>query len=238
MARVVIFGCSLTHRPGIQEGLQKKYNCEVKKYAISAGGNDIQMSMFDSYLLNDYRHDDIILWQVTHIMRRSGSTIQEHEWAKKLCPYVNDYKFNGSSKKVRYEKQNYFDKNLDRIYHLSNDIFINKYQKNLPPVGGDVYETIQNLAAKFIMLSRFTDRYFIYKGWSGVLVDMVDTDYSLQFKSLMEEWNVNYTELNPYVDFCINNNLEMDEDGFHPMKSSGETYVNRILHKKIGHFFS
>lgn len=250
--RIVSFGCSLSrqgsdnieypdhyntnfaHRDsGVIRTLAKLLDCEYQNYSISSASMEIINDRFNSYMISDYKKDDIIIWQMTYFERLSLSTRIHKDIALDYALKADNIDLSGKTLVSEYYVSNdtwsdeYYtvdllshNHKLPRHFHLQNNVIklktpFYRFEKNL----------INSLALQK-MINNMGNPLLVWFGWQGALIGK--WDWNEEYERRLKKENINYEEKR-YLEWCKENNLTLT-DTLHPCPfDSAPIYARMVL---------
>jgi hypothetical protein len=212
MRRLITLGCSLTHQAGWAQYLSECMKLPLFNLAQSAGSNQLQQRRIQEFIFSKNIIDaDIVLWQLTSTVRyykreqvnSENQKIIESDDNQKSCPTM------------LFSNKNIFD-NTIRVDHLCNSA--DQMYDEI-----DEEQQLEDLIFYLISLKKFTPNLFVFLGWN----DAIPLAYHQIFKTVLKKHQINFIDV-PLVDWCIENNLDLDRL-LHPTVGSSSKYASDIL---------
>lgn len=217
--KLVTLGCSLApidHWPKeIAKYIGLADQDDWAHYGFGGSGNHLLMHLWHDYFLKNDLSDTLVVWEITGLERFSGVWDLSETQQKKLdkdrmfggvdCGYWMQFKsFYDNSKKFGvYGNSRHF-KNLE--IHIENP--------DLALVYAQLTTTLCTIPCDTL----------IFRGWSGAVKD----EYWKKSTPIFEKYGKHVVK-EPYVDWVVENDYPMMEDGFHPEVAAGKEWFNQIL---------
>ena len=215
--KLITIGCSLTNLFGFSQTLADLLNVELIDLSYPASSNQLQVNRLHELILSQQvDKEDIVYWQITGINRKNGrlqmdrfaeiDKIQKDQFTKPNHHYVIN------------ENINIFDKK-NRIDLLCNS----------PAASTDVdsNQDLQMLLATIILMSHVTPKLIVTFGWKNIMLPT----HMVAFKKQLTDHEINFIE-ETYLDYTVNNNLEMFDDG-HPGSGAAGPYLKEVIQPKL-----
>jgi len=216
--KLITIGCSLTKLFGFSQTLADLLGTELIDLSHPASSNQLQVNRLHELLLSEERIDstDIVYWQITGA-RRKNARLQMNRFEE--IDKVQQEQFT-------YPWHHY-------IINENVNIFDGKNRIDLlccTPVKTaelDADQDLQMLLANIILMSHVTPKIIIAFGWEKI---MLPSQMAI-FKKKLTEHNINFIE-ETYLEYAINNNLEMFDDG-HPGAGAAGPYLKEVVQPKL-----
>ena len=256
--RLITFGCSLSRqgslsvnnpqghkygglgRPGLVPSLAESLEVEYINYAISACSNYYSLERFQNYYITDYRPDDIIVFQLTSIVRQ-GLSIRP----------VTHIKFPVSnSENVMYDQGSFNyaithdDAYIETSYQNKSDVGHNVHLLSNNKILGDIAritsrhgrinpnEQYAKLVSTFHLLHKTHKRFLVWLGWHDALSGFAGHYYDY-YKKYLDDNHIPNLLSTPYVEWCLKRGLPFSDDSHPYPQVSGRKYAQKVLFPKI-----
>ena len=219
MKKLLTLGCSLSpqdHWPSVVSELYDNHT----HYNFEAGGNQQLLDTIDEYLYHNTTTDLTVVYQLTGVDRNGG--LYE---IKGPLPTVPDIAFPESRS---MEWNGYFGKQ----HMLWSDKFdIVKNEIRNPTT------MITRIVSKLCLLSNAGANVCIFRGWTGALTSKAWGDSSPdevwdKMTDVFDKNNVVYID-EPFVDWCIRNDMPFFPDDWHPTSYSSQEFAKQIITEKL-----
>ena len=254
--RLITFGCSLSgqgalsinepegHKygglkyPGLVPSLAEFLDVEYVNYATAAGSNQYSLERFQNYYITDYRPDDIILFQLTSVIRESISirpinpskhpesdSMDRHVCLDPNFTITRDDAFLGCSRS-----------NLKHNVHLLSNHPLMKNQQlrtKLDHHGRtNPNELYSRLTSTFHLLHKTHKKFLVWLGWYEALSGY-DGVYHEYYEKYLNDNNIPNLLSTPYLDWCTDRNLPLYDDMHPDPETSGRMYAEKVLFPKV-----
>ena len=253
--RLITFGCSLTrqgslsvnypegHRygglryPGLVPSLAEFLDIEYVNYATSAGSNYYSLERFQNYYVTDYQPDDIILFQLTSIIR-GGFSVRP----------INDTKYplNGSIDRMKKLSADYTVTHDDSFLECSKSKFDynvhflanhkatgTRFQTQISRHGrANPNEQYARLLSTFHLLHKTHKKFLVWLGWHDALAGW-DGHYYKYYEKYLNDNCIPNLLAKPYLEWCARRKLPFHDDMHPHPETSGRKYAQKVLLKKI-----
>ena len=215
--KLVTLGCSLAPKSSswpeyVAEYLQIDYN-NWTHYGFGGGGNQILLSLWHEYFLNNDLSDTLVIWEITGLNRHSG--VFKFSSQEKMA--LRDDKKWDHDNSGWWHKINTFYDDKER-YVLFNNFCdfepFNQFNIDAQTLYAQLTSTLCTIPCDTV----------IFRGWSGAVYD------AKWNKSVPVFEKYNKTVIaEPYVDWVIERDLPMQEDGVHPRPAGAQGYFDNVM---------
>lgn len=251
--RIISFGCSLSRQgsdniefpnhynlidkdSGVIRTLAKELSLDYKNYAFSSSSLANQVDRFHHYMVDDYKSDDIILWQMTNFSRSSWdiSIDNEHAWSSNIDlerknSIVSDYYILNSDGWGAGE--NYTAVNLLSHNQLARDDIFKYHRKVYKNFNYRWEKHLVNALSCQKIIKNLGNPILVWFGWYGALVQQKGknkaNDYNELFESKLKKEGIAF-ESKRYTEWCIKKNMTM-LDTLHPCPFDSAPIYARIV---------
>ena len=218
--KLVTLGCSLAPRPAWPKIVADHFNITEENhthYGFGGGDNMLPMKMWYEYFCRNDLSDTLVVWQLTGLSR--FSLIERSDDKLELHP---ENQWQGINDGNWFTFKTFF----------GGATRFGIFSKSIPKVSSNVLTWLQDQEMTYSQLvttiANIPCDTVVFRGWTGA----VPNEFWNKSKSIFENNNVKVV-LEPYTDWCLENNLQMHSDGFHPHHSASEKYAQDILLKLI-----
>jgi hypothetical protein len=215
--KLVTLGCSLSPL----EGFWPEYLAEYldihpdnhAHYGFGGSGNQLLLNLWHEYFLKNDLQDTLVVWQITGLNRHSGLfKLTENEQAA-LDPKTQ---WNNDNNGCWVKINTFFD-NKPRIGlygNFSKFEPFNQYNIDAQTLYAQLTSTLCTIPCDTL----------IFRGWSGAVLEPKWQQSLPVFKKYQKT-----VIKEPYVDWVIENDFTMQDDGIHPTGKSSREYFNQII---------
>lgn len=205
--------------------LANELGCELINFALPGAQNLLEIHFLKDWLVdNDFRNDDVIMWQIGYskepVVSVGLENIEKIQRSNELSRQtfgVDDHMF------INYR----FD-NSQRItlFHMSP--MISKFVRRKHPI--DDGEVLENLLLMFNLIKKLCPRILIIRGSHDI--NFVTPDHWENMKKFFVKQHIDYVD-EAIVDWCKNKDLPFMADNLHPAPEAINIYANEVLYPKL-----
>lgn len=222
MTHLLTLGCSLAPEGGWPKALSEIISADDHThYSFGGGGNEQLLNCIDEFVLNNELKNLTVMYQITGVAR-GGGLFQEHTINPEYMPQLRQ------GTPYSQEWNGVFGKQ----WMLWTDRFPEvKKRHPSPPT------LITSIASTLTMLAQAGATVYTFRGWSGVFSqtypNSTPIDHSTwnKFRNLVSSNGVHTIEPS-LVDWCLENNKEFWEDGWHPRTHSSREFITENFERK------
>ena len=222
--KLLTLGCSLASKHSWPDHTREQLNILPENhthFSFGGGDNSILIELLHEYFCTNSYSETVVIYEMTGIGRKS-EIISEYSRLKKSHELVTldpDREYSdidpGKDNWITY-KTVFGNKENHILYGFHEYI-----DEHLLPNAEITLSTVVNTLS---MLAQTPADVVMFRGWSGAC----PSEYWEVGKEIMESRNVWVCDV-PLVDWCLENHLEMREDGWHPAIQGHHEYANQIL---------
>jgi len=248
--RLVSFGCSLSRQgcdnieypnyydenfpdthTGVIRTLSRLSNLEYVNYSLSSASAEIIINRFNQYMINDYKKDDVIIWQMTSYERKSYELRIKKSLNKKFIKSEIGIDIDNFLKADYYVHNDCWDDDYYSVSLLSHNSNVDKvFYPDYLGYKSTHYRHEKNLintlaAQKTIKL--LGNKLLVWFGWEGALYD-----YNKKYEDILKKENITYIP-ERYLEWAISNNLPQ-LDSVHPCPfKAAPIYAEKVLYPEL-----
>lgn len=218
--KLVTLGCSLAPRDAWPKFVANHFKITKENhthYGFGGGDNMLTMKMWYEYFCCNDLSDTLVVWELTglnrvSLIKRSDDNLNLHP--EKQWQGNNDgswFTFNtffGGGTRFGVFSKSVPKDDVDRLTCLLDQEMV--YSQLVTTIASIPCDTV------------------VFRGWSGA----VPNEFWSKSKPIFESNNVKVVP-EPYTDWCLENDLQMLADGFHPHHTAAKKYARDILLKVI-----
>ena len=253
--RLITFGCSLSRQgslsvnnpqgdkygglgsPGLVPSLAEFLEVEYINYAISACSNYYSLERFQNYYITDYHPDDIIVFQLTSVLRQ-GLSVRPANYTKFPVSKSENVMYDQGSFNYAityddaYLKCNNSNTNYN-VHLLSNSKILGDISRITSRHGRiNPNEQYAKLVSTFHLLHKTHKRFLVWLGWHDAL-EGLGGNYHKHYKKYLNDNHIPNFLSTPYVEWCAKRKLLFSDDSHPDPITSGRKYAEKVLFPKI-----